>query len=447
LPSGLTKEEVRKSLKNSVLDGASYSSMLGLTQNYTTPYALAMNASTTQIGFLSGIPAIAMVLTQMVSPILVEKTGNRKGILLLAALFNTLMWLPILLIPYIFPSHQVWWLIAFITLLTAFDSIGNAPWNSMMADIVPVEVRGRYFASRSRINNLVALILSFVAGGVLQALTKNGFIGFSIIFAGAMVSRFFSFYFLSQMAYPSVVVPKTKQASIFKLATVLGSTNIGKYIIFNTLINLSASFSGPFFSVYMLRDLKFSYLTYVIINAVNVLAMLIFMPFWGKRIDKAGSIKVMKAASLFLPILPVLWLVSANVYYLCGVQVIGGFAWSGCVLALNLFLYYAAPVENRTRYIALSNALMFGGAALGSLLGGILASIVPAIMMHRLLTIFLISGVARFLVVIVFMPGISEVRQVPKTTYREILFGGVQFAGVKSFSSNILHGFSKHKNK
>ena len=439
----MTKEQVRKSLKNSVLDGASYSAMLGLTQNYTTPYALAMNASTTQIGFLSGFPAIAMVLTQLVSPILVEKIGNRKSLLLVAAFLHTLMWLPILLIPYIFPNFQTWWLIAFITLLTAFDAIGNAPWNSMMADIVPVEVRGRYFAERSRINNLVALILSFVAGGILQLLTRNGFMGFSIIFAGAMISRFFSFYFLSQMVYPSIKVPKTKQESILKLATTLGSTNIGKYILFNSLISLSTSFSAPFFSVYMLRDLKLNYLTYVLINAVPVLSMLIFMPFWGRRIDRAGAIKVLKAASLFVPVLPVLWLFSTNIYYLCGIQVIGGFGWSGCVLALNLFLYYAAPVENRTRYIALSNALMFGGAALGSLLGGIFAPIVPAIMMNRLFTIFLISGVARLLVVIIFMPGISEVRDVPKTSYREILFGGLQFAGIKSYSSNIFRSLNK----
>ena len=127
----------------------------------------------------------------------------------------------------------------------------------------------------------------------------------------------------------------------------------------------------------------------------------------------------------------------------CGIQVIGGFGWSGCILALNLFLYDAAPAENRTRYIALSNALMFGGSALGSLLGGILAPILPAIMMNRLYTIFLISGIARILVVVFFMPGISEVRQVPATTYREILFGGLQFASVKSYSGNILRGFNK----
>ena len=47
--------------------------------------------------------------------------------------------------------------------------------------------------------------------------------GFSIIFAGAMVSRFLSAYFLSQMVEPPVIVPKSKQPSIFKLSLTLGS--------------------------------------------------------------------------------------------------------------------------------------------------------------------------------------------------------------------------------
>ena len=59
---------------------------------------------------------------------------------------------------------------------------------------------------------------------------------------------------------------------------------------------------------------------------------------------------------------------------------LGGFTWGGYNLVLGIFLYYATPLENRTRYFALSNALMFGGAALGSMLGGIMAPIIPAVM-------------------------------------------------------------------
>jgi MFS family permease len=446
LPSGLTKKQVRKSLKNSILDGATYSSMAGLTQNYITPYALAMNASTTQIGFLAGIPSIAMVMTQLMSPTLVERLGSRKRFIVLGAFLHTAMWLPILLIPYIFHTNQVWWLIAFITLCTAFDAMGNAPWNSMMADLVPEQVRGRYFARRSRIASFVSLILSFVAGGVLQFFTKNGYLGFTIILAGALISRFCSAYYLSLMDEPPALMPKHKQASILQLSRSLVSTNVGKFILFNAFLSFSTNFASPFFSVYMLRDLQFNYLIYFIAVAIPTLTTLLFIPFWGRRIDKSGNITVLKVTTLFVPVLPILWLVSTNVFYLCGVQAIAGFSWAGCNLAINLFLYSVTPAENRTRFIALFNVLMFAGVSFGSLLGGIMAPIVPRIFNSNLLTIFLISGLARIAVVFIFLPKISEVRHVHPTTVTEILFGGNHFPRVKGFSDYLLRR-TNHKGR
>ena len=447
ISSGLTKAQIRKSLNNSILDGSAYASMQGLTQNYTTPYALAMNASTTQIGFLVGIPALVMLLTQMVSPILAERIGSRKSFILLTVFFNGLMWLPILLIPYLFHSHQVWWLIAFVSMCSAFDAMCNAPWNSLMADIVPEGVRGRYFSARNRISGLVSLVLSFIAGGVLQALTGNIYLGFSIIFAGAMVSRLSSVYFVSQMVEPKVPIPKSKQSSIFKLSLTLASTNVGKFILYNALMSFAVSFSSPFFAVYMLRDRNFSYLIYVAINSAATLSTLIFMPFWGKRIDKYGNAKILKTASLFVPLIPILWLFSFNIYYLCGIQVFSGLIWAGFSLAGSLFLYDAAPAENRTRYMALSNALVFAGASIGSLLGGIMAPIVPAIMRNSLLTIFLISGLLRIVIVFLFAPRISEVRKTPKANMKEILFGGVDFTSLKGFSGSLFPPFHKYRKK
>jgi MFS family permease len=197
----------------------------------------------------------------------------------------------------------------------------------------------------------------------------------------------------------------------------------------------------------MLRDRNFSYLIYVAINSAATLSTLIFMPFWGKRIDKYGNAKILKTASLFVPLIPILWLFSFNIYYLCGIQVFSGLIWAGFSLAGSLFLYDAAPAENRTRYMALSNALVFAGASIGSLLGGIMAPIVPAIMRNSLLTIFLISGLLRIVIVFLFAPRISEVRKTPKANMKEILFGGVDFTSLKGFSGSLFPPFHKYRKK
>jgi MFS family permease len=218
------------------------------------------------------------------------------------------------------------------------------------------------------------------------------------------------------------------------LSLTLGSTNIGKFIIFNALLTFTTNLASPFFSVYMLSDLKFNYLTYFIATAIPTLITLLCIPFWGKIVDRNGNVKVLRVTMLFIPLLPILWLVSKSPYYLCGVQVLSGFAWAGCNLAVSLFLYVATQAENRTRYIALNNVLMFTGVSLGALLGGIIAPHVPLVLRNNLLTIFLISGVARILVVAIFLPKISEVRPVAEASVSEILFGGPQFSRVRGFS-------------
>ena len=401
--------------------------MLGLTQNYITPYALTMKASTQEIGLLTSVPNFTMAAVQFAAPALSERMGSRKGFILPMVVMHALMWLPILLIPYLFQTHQVWWLIALMTLSTAFDSALNPVWGSMMADLVPVQMRGRYFGQRNRITGFISTVFTYVAGGILQVLTGNTNLAFAIIFAGAIASRLVSFYFLSQMFEPlSQATEKRGYDGMLKIARGLFSTNIGMFIIFCALINFTATLAGPFFSPYMLDDLQFSYIVYTIMNSTGSLATIGFMTWWGKRMDRAGSIKVLKITSLFVPFVPLGWALSHNFWWLIVMQVFSGFAWAGFQLSSSVFIFDAAPPQNSTRYIALYNSLIFLGVSVGSLTGGIVAPLLPPFMGSYFLSIFIVSGLARLAVALFFLPRIKEVRKVPQVEARELLFSDFQ---------------------
>jgi MFS family permease len=401
--------------------------MLGLTQNYITPYALTMKASTQEIGLLTSVPNFTMAAAQFAAPALSERLGSRKGFILRMAVMHALMWLPILLIPYLLQTHQVWWLIAFITLSTAFDSAANPVWGSMMADLVPAQMRGRYFGRRNRITGFASGVFAYVAGGILQLLTGNTNLAFTTIFAGAMASRLVSFYFLSQMYEPlSPVTEKRGHDGILKVARGLFSTNIGRFIIFCALINFAAAVSAPFFSPYMLRDLQFSYIVYTIINSVAILATVGSMTWWGKWMDRAGSSKVLKITSLFVPFVPLGWALSHSLWWLIVMQLFSGFAWAGFQLSSSVFIFDAAPSQNRTRYIALYNSLIFLGVSVGSLTGGIVAPLLPLFRGNYFLSIFIVSGLVRLVVALFFLPRIKEVRKVPQVKAGELLFSDFQ---------------------
>jgi MFS family permease len=338
---------------------------------------------------------------------------------------HALMFVPILLVPFIFRSSQVWWLIAFVTFATVADAITNPPWGSMMADLVPIRLRGRYFSSRGRIAGIIALVFSFVAGGVLQLLTNNPFIGFAILFGGAAAFRLLSFYFLSQMYEPEEQENGETDRSLLHIVGHVGSTNLGKFTIYVALLSLVTNIASPFFSVYMLRDLHFSYAVFTIVVASTSVASLLFVTLWGKRADLAGNIKVIRITSVLIPFVPLVWLVSHNVIYLVFAQIFSGFAWSGFNLAAGNFVYDASETQNRTKHIAVFNALTFLASFLGALIGGYLAPHLPVLLGFNLLSLFALSGILRGVVAIFFVRQVTEVRRVPDINLSRFLLGRV----------------------
>jgi len=443
-------EQVNKSLKHSILDGSAHSAMLGLTQDYIVPFALALKATTAQIGLLSSIPNVAMAISQFTAPRLTERTGNRKGLILPTVILHAVMWLPILFIPYLFTAHKIWWLIGFFTLSTIFGSLGNPAWGSMMADLVPEGNRGKYFGFRGKICGLVSLIFFFIGGTILHFSANNIFLGFSVLFGGAMFFRLVSWYFLSRMYEPSLSNLGGEHHGLINIVRNMGSSNLGRFTIYVSLMNFATSIAGPFFAVYMLRNLKFDYFTYVIVTATSTMANLMFLTFWGGRADKAGNVKILKITSFLVPLVPLLWVGSHQLYYLIPVQILSGFAWAGFNLASSNFLYDASAPENRTRCITAFNAINGSAICLGALLGGYLVSHLPPVFGYQLLTLFLISGLLRGLVAATLLRHISEVRQVPDISASELLFGLLNLTRgmVKDISQPVfplVYGFKAEK--
>ncbi len=404
---------VKKSLKYSVLDGSAWAAMMGLTQAYITPYALEMKATTSQIGLLSSIPTLMTALSQLISPNLLERAGTRKGLILPMVFGHALMFIPILLVPFVFDTGRVWWLLVFMTISTVMGAVVNPAWGSMMADLVPMRLRGRFFGNRGMITGFITLMFFYIASAILTYFkNSNVFYGYIILFAGAIAFRLLCFYFLTKQYEPAMDVSAKDSPGVFTLIRQMGSSNLGKFILFIALVDFCVAVSGPFFSVYMLRDLHFSYIQFALVSSASSIAMLGFLNYWGKRADAAGNIRIIKLTAVLLPVVPVLWLGSTNVIYLMAANVVSGFAWSGYNLAAQNYVYDAAPPETRPKNLAVFYAVDGIAGCLGYLLGGVVAEHLPVLLGYQLHSIFTLSGVMRAVVIIVFLRQLTEVRTV-----------------------------------
>ncbi|MBM4462457.1 MAG: MFS transporter [Chloroflexi bacterium] len=403
-------DKVRKSLRYGILDGSANAASLGLGQEYVTPFALALKATTAQIGLLSSLSSLVMALSQLLAPQLAERAGSRKRFILRVVFIHALLWVPILLIPHVFPGPKVWWLVGFFTLSVVFGSLGNPAWGSMMSDLVPAGMRGRYFGLRGRICGFTTLVFFFIGGVILRFSATEIFFGFSIIFGAAVLFRLMSWYFISKMYEPPLRLEWWERRGLLDIVSSLTSSNLGRFTIYVSLMNFATYIAGPFLAVYMLRDLRFDYLTYAAVIVSASLVHLTFLTFWGRRADSLGNVKVLSVTSILIPLVPLLWVASHQLYWLIPVQMLSGFAWSGFTLASTNFVYDASTPENRMRCIALFNAMNGGAMCFGAILGGYLALYLPPVLGYSLLTLFLISGLLRGLVAVTLLRHVSEVR-------------------------------------
>lgn len=424
----MIKGKIRKSLKYSLIDGLFASVMQGIAENYLNPYALALKATAREIGLLVSVPGLTAAVSQLKAPDLTEKIGRRK-IIDIAVFLQVLTWLPIILLPYFFlKDSPAGWLIFFVTLYALFGNIAGPAWGSIMSQYVPIKRRGSYFAWRNRIFGTVALGSVFFAGFILNSLESKIWLGFTLVFSLALLSRFISWIYLTKYYEPRLRTNPESYFTFWDFIKRAKESNFVKFVLLISLMSLAVNLASPFFPYYMLRERKFTYLSYTIIVLTPTIVTLLSLSRWGKHADIVGNLRVIKSTAMLVPIIPVLWLFSANKVYIVGIQVLAGFLWAGYNLCITNFIYDAVSREKRARCLAYFNFLNGVGLFFGATLGGYLLERLPMILGYRTFTLFLISGLVRLIVVAIFLPKIQEVREVREVSSRELFFSVI---GVK----------------
>lgn len=416
------QNKIKKSLKASFLDGIFASCMMGLTTDYITPYALSLKASAAQVGILSAAPNLVSSLVQLKSPDIVERFRSRKRIINIFVFLQALMGIPVMFVPYIFKSHTVVFLIIFITLFASLNAFALPAWASLMSEHIPNKARGKYFGWRSKILGAVTIASAFAAGFILHHFRDNVLKGFFIIFFLATLSRFLSWHFLTRMFEPAYKMEKEHYFSLIDFISRIKKSNFAKFVIFAAGLSFCVNLSAPFFPVFMIRDLKFSYITYTVIIVTVAISQIFTVGRWGKIADRSGNIKIVRLTSLIIATLPFWWIINQNPVYLIFVQMVGGFAWSGFNLCATNFIYDAVTPQKRVRCIAYFNVFTGLALCLGALAGGSLAAVLPEVLGYKLLCLFLISGTLRFLAIFLFSGKIKEVRSTENIASKDLFY-------------------------
>ena len=419
--------KVENALRFSTAEGMAYGAVMGFGDNYIVAFAVALQTSDFQIGILCSVPGFLASLAQLWDVNLVRHLKSRKTLVLIFALLQALMFIPILGLAFLPSASDGWWLILFATIYSISAALVSPAWGSIMAEVVPEHLRGRYFSLRGSLSTLTNTITLLAGGIFLTFLARKALWGFAILFGAAFLARIISWGLLTKLFEVPHKITIQNKVKTSDFARSLVSTNLGRYMLFIFSMSFAVNIASPYFAVYQLQDLKFSYFTFAALGTASSIATLLTISRWGRAADRIGNLKVMSVTSALIPLIPLLWLVSTNLLFLGFVQVFSGLAWAGFNLCSVNYLYDATSIENRTRYLAYFNCGNGLAAGLGALLGGYLITHMPVLRGYQILSIFLISGVLRGVASIIFLPRLREVRRVstvPAAELFHMLTGG-----------------------
>jgi MFS family permease len=370
---------------------------------YIPLFALAFGATNKEVGLVAAAANLMGAAALFPGATLVEKTGRRKTVVVwTGGILARLALIGLGIIPFFIfsPAAAVGVVVIFNGIRAFAANLANPAWTSLVADLVPDTIRGRYFGSRNMAMGVAALAVTPLAGWIIVA--GNDY--FESLFSGYQIVFFLAFLFgmISTAVFQRIPEPETTQPVQQEhhrgdlREAIRHSPGFVGLVISAFVWNLSLQVAAPFFNVYLVTEFGASTTTVGLVVSVSSLTALFGQVIFGKLLDSKGALWMQLVCGFIIPILPWAWVFVTAPWQVGLINTLGGFIWAGFNLANFNLLLELTPDTQRPRAVALFQTAVFTSAVLGPFLGGLLADL------YGFKLLFILSGSGRLIGMIIF---------------------------------------------
>jgi len=367
-------------LRNSIYEGIFAHMFATLTGGvFLTGFALYLGMDEFMIGLIAAMPFLVTVFQLPVS-YLIGKSGKRKRTWFSGAAGSRGMWaliLVVMLIPGLPPFTRVAIVLVLIFLSYSLISVSHVSWLSLMSDLVPDRIRGSFFGTRNMLCGAAGMAIMILVGNFLDYLNESLHapqpVGFWITFMLAVVFGIVGLRFLIRVAEPESTQPDNHNSFRHDLKLPFSDDNFRRFMGYAFMWSFSVHFAAPFFTLYFLRDMHFSYGFIAFLGVSSSLADMIGMRLWGRISDEFRNKAVIQFASWVAVFIPVAWLVvrPTSVVIPILLNFIGGGFWAGINLCMINMLLRISPKENKAMFLSIHNIAAGIGAAAAPIVAGL----------------------------------------------------------------------------
>lgn len=365
------KSPYRQGMEMAVVEGIWAMLLLTMLSGpFLTAYLLYLGANSQQIGIVLAVPAIANLL-QILSAMYMQKIQNRKIAFVLFASVHRLIGLMAGVIPFIFPKEI--WMAAFIIIFLLYSSINafaGVIWTSLISDMVPGQLRGKYFGIRNVITSAVNSIGLYITGVIIDR--YEGALGFNIMFILAAITVVMNIIYFTRYPNPEFEKPQEMKVSTFVLRPFIDKIFF-KGLLFLTVWTFIITMTHPFFSYVMLDVLGVRYQTVSNLVILQTVSSMLGFYICG-RLSRVYSERTLLLSSLpFLAAAALLWGLLAilpQVLVLVLIFICLGIGLGSYNQQIFIFMIGSSPKAERPIYIAVFSAITGLAGFLGPTIGG-----------------------------------------------------------------------------
>ncbi len=364
------------------------------------------------IGLIPALDGAGWFLPQLFLARTLEGKNRRMPIVRFLGLFDRIPFFFLALgaffIPQLDKNIALILIIVIYAIKTFSGGLVALPWQELIATVIPVSHRGRYWGYSLILGKLMGLGGAAISGILLISITYP--YNYATMFLIGFCAVSISYIFLNMNIEPEIPRQNSKETIklLSRIKDVLSKDKNFLIYLFNRGFIFLAGMALAFITVYAINTYNLPIAQSATFTAIMLVSEIIGFGIWGNLGDRSGYKRVIEISN-FILILGILSLLFVNTLWaLYLVFALMSFAHSGEYIADQNFAMEFGTEENRPTYIGMSKTLTGPFFLLAPIIGG---SLVQFLGYKSMFMTALIMAVISFTVIRFF---VSDPRKSPR---------------------------------
>lgn len=379
----VTPEETERGLRLLVLEAAFSGGAAALTTGVIlTAFALHLGASNVMVGVLASAPFLTQLL-QVPAILLVERLRTRKRIAVVTSVVGRLMLGVMAATALLGGAAALWLFLLAQIILCGMSAIGSCAWNAWLRDLAPESRLGQVFSRRTLWLTGISLVLGLAAASALELTgerSRSRDLIFAAMFAAGCITGLISARVVATMPEPMMPPREGPIRLGALLRQPFRDRNFSRLLAFVASWQFAVNLATPFFTVFIVRQLRFDVSFVLVLSVVSQLANLLALRLWGSLSDRFANKSVL-AVCAPVYIFAIVAMIGASQLdsraliagWLIILHILMGASVAGVTLTSTNIALKLSPKGTATAYVAANAMVTALAAGLAPIVGGLLA--------------------------------------------------------------------------